>query len=944
MVYLKLWDAERVRAVLTTESRQKTRELFLQTHQPFRRIRLDFCKESGAVGGFITEDDLRAIVQAGPLNAHNRLFLISGEAGSGKSELCQWLEYTTDHDLRMPIHIPRSMTSAAHVAALLREKIGGDIVRPALQRVPLETQAEYIALSAVILLYEQSSPVLTPLDRYADLLASLPLKRAIAAHLRAAAEGVWAHALLGDTAEVAELCSEHALNIPPEQLQVVTRALRHLLGRALEQTLWLGDVRALLASLSECAVARGRRPLLLLEDVTAFQLLGDRLLDHLLDLTSGHFDAVIGVTTGYERTRLTSATQMGDLTHVHHRLQGRCVLTDEQGRAYGFEDDLIAFTRGYLRAVRGVAPTQVPFGDDLYPFTETALRRALAALHEEGSPRQTPRLFLEHVLGTALLASDIPPVIFDQSPYLLRPPTHFRRDSVGDARLQSLLRWYGEIGDRSIVLDHTIAEAMGVPVPPHLLIDGQVQAQRAYVPQLPEQAAISPDWQLELRELQAWLSNGGIYPSRETLKRGIERALLSLGDPRALGSPHSLSLAKAEIVYARGDERLPIVLGRESGDQPSTEAYIKVQVQGTPEECGTLEELAYLELSGAGFSQVCQNIALTLDWAQRHWDTYHDEVRALLARRLGGVGPEELIWTAWRLVCALDGYLWDTRPPTQRRAEESPSYEQRSLWSPQHHAAIYVAGEALLQSHEVIRRLFIGMFTLRDTLLDRSRVQMMARADQGDAAIHRIAHIPLKLLQTLPFKIRPTGQNLYALLAPLQRYASALAQLDIRGTLVRDLEVLHRLEAHLAGQAGLDVQVLQGQLAELRGRCGDVGVTWKERWDEPISALAALTSDDLAGLLARTQGLRGRAEQQTGACDIWGYQALRSVLQPVLRHPYWAARATLQEIRQALLQKARGRYRRDGRTLMGTRSYRALLQTARSLWQEIQDEDSVSQR
>jgi hypothetical protein len=47
-------------------------------------------------------------------------------------------------------------------------------------------------------------------------------------------------------------------------------------------------------------------------------LLGDQLLDYLLDLTSGHFDAVIGITTGYDRTCLASAALMGDLTYVHH--------------------------------------------------------------------------------------------------------------------------------------------------------------------------------------------------------------------------------------------------------------------------------------------------------------------------------------------------------------------------------------------------------------------------------------------------------------------------------------------------------------------------------------------------------------------------------------------------------------------------------------------------
>ena len=37
------------------------------------------------------------------------------------------------------------------------------------------------------------------------------------------------------------------------------------------------------------------------------------------------------------------------------------------------------------------------------------------------------------------------------------------------------------------------------------------------------------------------------------------------------------------------------------------------------------------------------------------------------------------------------------------------------------------------------------------------------------------------------------------------------------------------------------------------------------------------------------------------------------------------------------------RYRRDGRTLTGTRSYRTLLQAARAVWQEIEDADTASE-
>ncbi|MEI7772840.1 MAG: ATP-binding protein, partial [Chloroflexales bacterium] len=391
----------------------KARDLFLRTHRPFRQIRVDLCKEADLAGRFIDEEQVYNLITAGSLDADNRLFFIVGEAGAGKSELCQWLEYRAEPARRLAIHIPRSMTSAAHVAALLRRALGL-AGAPLLRRTPVATQARHVALSAAVLLYEQGDPSLAPTSAWEALLDSTATRAAIAEHLTAAARGESGHQLLPAPEAIGP-----QPGLSAEALTASWPALRRLVAQALEQALWLGDLRDTLAQIARAAVASGVRPLLLLEDVTAFRVLGDRLLDYLLDLTSGHFDAVIGVTTGFERTQLAGATLAGDLTHVHHRLRARLVLTDDLGRAYGLDDEVVDLARGYLGAIRGdladpaLAACDDAFGPGLYPFTETALRRAFAALHEEGSPRQTPRLFLEHVLGAALLSPSrrLPPWI-----------------------------------------------------------------------------------------------------------------------------------------------------------------------------------------------------------------------------------------------------------------------------------------------------------------------------------------------------------------------------------------------------------------------------------------------------------------------------------------------------------------------------------------------------
>lgn len=932
MVYPTPWDAARVREVLTTESRQKARDLFLHTHQPFHQIRVDFCKERDLAEHFVDEEQVYQLIAAGDLRADNRLFFVIGEAGAGKSELCQWLEYRAEPAQRLAIHIPRSLTSAAHVAALLRRalELSG---APVLQRTPISTQARHVALSATILLYEQSEPALTPAAQWAELLDSAPLHAAIAEHLTAALHGDTSHMLLPDAAI---LSAPSSLDRPT--LTTGWPALRRLVAQALEQTLWLGDLRATLRQIADAAVARGIRPLLLLEDVTAFRILGDQLLDYLLDLTSGHFDAVIGATTGFERTQLATATLAGDLTHIHHRLRARFVLTDDHGRTYGLDDAVIALTRGYLAAIRNghALPAAIQshcalFGDDLYPFTETALRRAFAALHEEGNPRQTPRLFLEHVLGAALLASEPPPTVLDRSAYLATPPTLFRNDVVDDPRLRSLLRWYGHVAADAVTLDRRIAEVWGIAVPSDLLDGDTIRVPRTYVTSTPEApSAETQQWQQELRELQQWLETGGLYPSRETLKRGVERILFTLGDPRALGSPDSLSVSRAEVIYARGEERIPIALARSSGDQPVTHASPKVVIQGDPEERGVLEELAYLALSGAEPAQVCPNLALTLDWAERHFNAYQHTIRTLVRESLGGLRIEHLILVSWQMLAGLRGEALDSLPDLRHDPEAVALYAQRTPWDSASQWNCYAAGAELMQRRETFRRLYIGSFTLRDTLLDRARLEVAREGFDATAALHVLADLPLPSLRALPFRVRPTGERLYDLLVPLQRYANALVRLDSAAGLQRDQERLQAYRRQLTVQRGDDPGELRERLALLRWRCGTVGVVWQAAWETALETLATTTPTALDELAAQLDAaLAFTAAAPVGDC--WTYQQVRHKLRPITAHPYWAALATVERIGNELRRTARSRYRASSKYLSSTTAYHQLLKTVRSI-------------
>jgi hypothetical protein len=943
MIYAQQWDPTRVREVLSTESRQKNRDLFLRTHSPFRRIRLDFCKEPGQYGRFVAEGDVRTIVHAAPLTAGNRLFFIVGEAGSGKSELCQWLEYAADTTSRIPIHVPRSMTRAVHVARLLRQHLPS--AAPS-QAAPPRTRARHAALTALMLLYERGNGVLQPATMWEPILMSEALCAHLAQALAHADDASTDTLQLLDAECLRDLCSLHGVAVSDAQVAEIAGALDHLLWQALDQALWLGDLRALLSDLSARAIARGRRPLLLIEDITAFQAMGDLLLDYLLDLTSGHYDAVIGITTGFERDQLARATLDGDLTHIHQRLRARFVLTDEDGHAYSLENNLIEFTLAYLRAVKGSstarqaapADSKPPFGGDLYPFTEVALQRAFSCLREEGSLRQTPRLFIEHVLAAVLLAGDIPPQTLDRSTFLERPAALFRRSDVADERLQSLLRWYGTVEDDAVTVECGIAEAWGIPVPAELRAGLQVRAARSYRSPLPGADASGDDtWQQELRELQHWLEHGGPYPSRETLKRGIEQVLLQLGDPRSLASRESLSAAQAELYYSRGDDRLPMYLDGGSGDVLGDDTYVKVQVTRAPTERAILEELVYYALSGGDLAGTSENVALTLAWAQEHWDDYHMRVRSLFATRLNGITAERLIFITWRLVSALAAAPGRDWPFMGARDAAPPPFTTTTPWDSAAHAQCYHAGESLYRWYETARRLFVGAFTYRDTLLDFGRFSSIASDIEADTMLRDLAYLPVADLRGLPFKIRPTNVSLYELLVPLQRYAAALVQFDIGRALRADVKDFSGRLRHLEHQLLMDFSLFHAQLASLRSRCGQVGVSWSDSWDEAIDTLRSLTADEVKTLYARTRAAlddpHGTLEQ--GPSSIWEYQDFRHRARPIRQHPYWPAIAALRQVRGELERAARERYPAKGGTITATRPYRELLAALRNVHEEI---------
>ena len=114
----RCWDLDIVDKYIKTESRQKSPEIFDRTHLSIDRIKSDFCKPLPDEE-YVSEEQIQDLILASEPEDDNKIYLIVGETGSGKSELCQWLEYNINDEVHIPIHISRSTTSISKISSEL---------------------------------------------------------------------------------------------------------------------------------------------------------------------------------------------------------------------------------------------------------------------------------------------------------------------------------------------------------------------------------------------------------------------------------------------------------------------------------------------------------------------------------------------------------------------------------------------------------------------------------------------------------------------------------------------------------------------------------------------------------------------------------------------------------------------------------------------------------
>lgn len=482
----RYWDGDEVDHFITSEAHTatKTPEQFRETHVDIDRIYADTLTPIGVSGDFVTQEDILESITASKLDDPNRIFIVRGEPGSGKSQLCEWTKYQINGygddddgvEDYVALHVSRSQTRMDQIINVLTNPLDVD---PNVQNIDdLDPQD---AASAIV----EYMRGIWSTEHFTDPeVRELTEKRSGQSDLRA----IFAKNIQ-EYQDALETRDEHPdfnlltrsdfrdlrlqvsfsdkLNDNKDLLYSVLKNEAHeYLSRNL-----VGDFKEQLQEYSQRYQEQGIRPVLICEDLTTFSVLKEQLLDHIFELGSSHYDIVLGWTIGWEQDNIDDAMARSDAaTYMKGRSEGYLTMTNENGEAYFLDDDAsVELTRSYLDAIkRHSDDLDSPEGveeafDGLYPFNERFVHVAYRQLNDEGSDRKTPRLLLLRVVKHCLKSTWRPYEAMKSNSFVDTPT--FEVDMEYDQIYQDVSRWYGVPVEDGIGIKTAIFEAFGIEIP-----------------------------------------------------------------------------------------------------------------------------------------------------------------------------------------------------------------------------------------------------------------------------------------------------------------------------------------------------------------------------------------------------------------------------------------------------------------------------------------------
>ena len=818
--YPKNWSSKAIRKYFTRESTQKDRDEFYATHVPINRIKVeqDDVFFNITDDDYVTERDVRRVVTDAPLDEDNRLFFLVGESGCGKSELCQWLDYeigagnnehAEDNDFEhVPIHIPRQVREPQEVLQRLADHLGEEVQG---SRKLSELHPDGVYQQTIGTIKNQFT---REFDSTHSLLTDEEFESAVRDNLRRFVESFDDPDMEIEFEPISEDELEDLVETYPgvkqehggehdDAVDILYKSIESRGREAIQTMLGLGNLKSTLSDLSERFQERDERPVLIIEDLTAFTIYEHELLAFFSDLQTGNWDVIIGMTTGIHDglTAGRRADRFAEDT-INDRIQARLVMTEqtEDGSHTLFleqEDVHLDLAKQYLTAITEESnqPFEPPLPVDtqkveeafkgLYPFNEAFLTRIYDNLEEEENKKQTPRIFLKFVLED-LLDNDEPP--FTQVEHLKKLGTIEDLISTDyDEDDRPVLKWYGRPAGKQQRVDPTIPDVFGVDSDGEAPLAGAARGQDPPEPDRPGQEP-DPDFEqweeyTERRnELLAWRRGETTFDQTQAIERGAQRALLFFHDDiNELVREECLAQDAAYLAWEKGSDHVPIHV--DNGDEPQ---YRKVVLdRDLPES--VLLDLLYLGIHNNDGETILRHasdnppgrrgdavdLPALQEWAGEASTVYHQELEDDVVEEFGASVDEIALFGKYLLNIFTGNGTEFSASALAHPIEDtdlSPSYKPREL---------EIDLNKLDANAETLVRLFKARFHLRTNTVDYERLETFVEQTDPAELVHSVRRTTRGVTG---FKIGATKSDT----TDLREFLTSPGRLNLRGC-ARDL-------------------------------------------------------------------------------------------------------------------------------------------------------------
>lgn len=559
-------------------------EVFKTTHTPVEMR----TQAAGRLVGRMTERELLTQLMATQnLRPGNRVFVLYGAAGAGKSELLRWLALELAQHApkraEVLVRVSRTELDVVRIVERLQSQLSGHFFSAQtharwndLRTKPL-TLAKLLVLSALerlltrdeeinALFYWLSAPVQRNLERGLDAIDNY---QEDAGTLELFSAEDWAE--LSRSTELSQLVELEALRAE------LAAAFRNLLleNVHLPQTL---------QNLSDEVTRRHNvRPILFIDDlVRSLNLFAGDLMDYFITLEAGNWDVVVGVTPASLQTHTRGRQLLERIAYldtIDDRVQ-KLWLSDDYGHESYFLDkencaDFVARYLDEYRRLNGVMCSQCALqprcaalgtsteGRLTAPFNSPVLERILRTI-------PTGKGKVRHFLGA--LGEMLQRM--GRSEELLDVVTIYaRRDFMTRAttrREATLVELYGEAeqGAMNVTVDNGLARFFETTLAESYRIEplmAQNDQSSAMISPVTNKPAVDPERDAIRRWLEAEAPNRQLL---RPLRQGVARWLRIVGPPHVL-IRHGVARPSGVLHWARRylDVTPPIILEDVDDDQ-----------------------------------------------------------------------------------------------------------------------------------------------------------------------------------------------------------------------------------------------------------------------------------------------------------------------------------------------------------------------------------------